>query len=129
LRLLLDTNAYSAMRSDNREIFALFRRADDVLLSTIVLGEILYGIEHGGRRDENMTVLNRFLAQPRVRLVPVTRTTADRYARVASSLRRKGRPIPTNDIWIAAHALETGSDLVSFDEHFADVDGLVWLRP
>lgn len=129
MRLLLDTNAYSAMRQDNPAIRALFRRADDVLLSAIVLGEILYGIEHGSRRDENLTVLNRFLAQPRVRLVPVTRTTADRYARVAGLLRRKGRPIPTNDLWIAAHALETGADLVSFDEHFAEIDGLAWVRP
>lgn len=61
--------------------------------------------------------------------VPVTRTTADRYARIALALKRKGRPIPTNDIWIAAHAMETGADLVSYDEHFAAVDGLVWVRP
>lgn len=58
----------------------------------------------------------------------MTMTTADRYARVAVQLRRKGRPIPTNDIWIAAHAMETGADLVSLDEHFAEVDGLAWVR-
>jgi tRNA(fMet)-specific endonuclease VapC len=50
--------------------------------------------------------------------------TADRFGRVAASLRRKGTPIPSSDIWIAAHALETGSDLVSFDKHFAHVEGL-----
>lgn len=129
MRLLLDTNAYAAMRANDPALHALFRRADDVLLSAIVVGELLFGFEHGSRRDENVATLSRFLDQPRVRLLPVTRITADRYARIATALRRKGRPIPTNDIWIAAHALETGSDLVSFDEHFAAVDGLVWIQP
>ena len=54
-------------------------------------------------------------------------TTADRYARTAAALRAKGRPIPSNDIWIAAHALETGADLVSYDHHFGEVDGLAWI--
>ena len=55
----------------------------------------------------------------------VSFTTADRYARIAASLRAKGRPIPANDIWIAAHALEAGADLVSYDRHFDQIDGLV----
>ena len=58
--------------------------------------------------------------------------TADRYstifARIAAALRAKGSPIPTNDVWIAAHALETGADLVSADRHFESVDGIAWLR-
>lgn len=63
---------------------------------------------------------------PYVELVPVTLTTADRFGRIAASLRVKGTPIPTNDIWIAAHAFETGAELLSFDRHFDRVDGLVW---
>ena len=59
----------------------------------------------------------------------VTLVTSDRYSRIALSLRRKGRPIPTNDIWIAAHAMETGAELISFDEHFDQVDGLAWVHP
>ena len=61
--------------------------------------------------------------------VPATRVTADRFGMIAIRLRRKGQPIPTNDIWIAAHALETGTDLVSFDRHFAAIDGLAWINP
>ena len=64
-----------------------------------------------------------------VHLIPITMVTADRYARIATRLREKGTPIPSNDIWIAAHAMETGADLVSFDLHFAQVDGLVWRQP
>jgi tRNA(fMet)-specific endonuclease VapC len=61
--------------------------------------------------------------------VPVTYTTADRFGRVAAALRAKGRPIPTNDMWIAAHAMETGAELLSFDQHFEAVDGLAWALP
>jgi tRNA(fMet)-specific endonuclease VapC len=131
VRLLLDTSAYAAMRRGNAQLRRLFVRADEVLLSMVTVGELLYGFHHGGRRTENLEAFERFVAQPAVHLLPVTFTTADRYARIAAALRGKGRPIPTNDIWIAAHALETGADLVATDEHFDAVDGLVWvpLRP
>jgi len=59
----------------------------------------------------------------------VTFVTAERFGRIAAALREKGRGIPTNDIWIAAHAMETGADLVSFDTHFGEIDGLVWVDP
>ena len=68
------------------------------------------------------------LDNPYVTTVPVSLTTADRYARIAASLRAKGRPIPSNDIWIAAHAMQTGADLVSYDQHFDQGDGLAWVR-
>ena len=71
--------------------------------------------------------LQAFIDNPYVTVAPVSYTTADRYARIAATLRARGRPIPSNDIWIAAHALETGADLLSADRHFADVDGLVWM--
>ena len=76
-----------------------------------------------------MEELRRFLAEPRVSLVPVTWTTADRYSRVWIALRRKGKPIPTNDVWLAAHALETGAELISRDPHFEHVGGLAWTSP
>ena len=64
-----------------------------------------------------------------MQLLQVTLNTADRYSRIAEQLRRKGRPIPVSDIWIAAHAMETGADLISFDHHFREIDGLAWVRP
>jgi len=64
-----------------------------------------------------------------VELVDVGFVTADRFSRIAASLRSKGRSLPTNDIWIAAHAMETRAVLISFDEHFGAVDGLIWLDP
>ena len=53
-------------------------------------------------------------------------STADRSGRISAQLRRNARPIPTNDVWIAAHAMESWADLLSFDAHFEAVDELVW---
>ena len=125
MRLLLDTSAYSEMRRGHPEVVGLVRRASRILLSPIVLGELLFGFRLGRRYEQNVEELEAFLESPFVEVVPTTAVTADRFARVAASLRRKGRPLPTNDIWIAAQALETGADLVTFDRHFEDVEGVV----
>jgi tRNA(fMet)-specific endonuclease VapC len=129
MRVLLDTNAYADLRRGREAVVERIRAAEEVLLSSVVAGELLYGFRLGSRFKRNLTELEAFLARPFVRFVPVTRVTADRYARIASTLRRKGTPIPTNDIWIAAHAVETGADLLSSDEHFSLVDGVAWLDP
>ena len=97
-------------------------------MSAVVLGELMYGFRSGSRFDQNVSDLRAFLDSPFVSLVPVGSITADRYSRIASSLRAKGRPIPTNDIWIAAQVMETGAELISADEHFTRVDGIAWTR-
>jgi predicted nucleic acid-binding protein len=68
--------------------------------------------------------LAAFLDAPRVEILPVTEETAEYYAIVYKDLRAKGRPIPTNDLWIAAAAMEHGLALVSRDRHFGEVEGL-----
>ena len=77
--------------------------------------------------EENAARLEAFLANPFVTPLPVTLDTADRFGRIAASLRRRGEPIPTNDIWIAAQSMETGADLLSSDAHFGAVEGLAWI--
>lgn len=129
MTLALDTSAYAAMRRGDPRLRDLIGSADRVLVSTIVLGELWYGFAHGKRPAENRAALRAFLTHPLVDTLPVTPTTADRYARIAAALRRKGSPIPTNDMWIAAQALEAGADLVSFDRHFGRIEGLAWVDP
>jgi len=124
MRLLLDTNAYSALLRGHAEVAAYVRGAEAVLLSAVVVGELLYGFRHGTRYAENAQRLDSFLENPYVQFLPVTRTTAERFGQIAVGLRRKGRPLPSNDIWIAAHAFESGADLVSGDAHFDSVEGL-----
>lgn len=126
VKVLLDTNAYSALMRGLPSVVDKVRNAEQVLLSTIVIGELLYGFRHGGRYQKNLEILQRFLETPHVELLPATYVTADRFSLLAAALRRKGKPIPTNDIWIAAHTLEAGADLLSYDNHFSLIDGLPW---
>lgn len=127
MRVLLDTNGYSALMRGIDTVVERVTHAEEVLLSTVVAGELMFGFRQGTRPRKNFAELDAFLANPHVTVVPVSLTTADRFGRIAAALRAKGRPIPTNDIWIAAHAMETGADLLSFDTHFGEIDGLAWV--
>jgi len=127
VRIALDTNAYSELIRGHRGVGSLVRYSERVLLPAIVVGELLYGFRHGSRFEENRARLEAFLESPIVSLLPVTLTTADRFGRLAASLKRKGTPIPTNDIWIAAQAMEVGADLLSSDAHFGAIEGLAWV--
>ena len=127
MRVLLDTNAYSMLMRGHEQVAEIVREAEELLFSTVVVGELLYGFRHGTRFEQNAAGLRSVLDSPYSTLVEVGSITADRYSRIAASLRAKGRPIPTNDVWIAAHAMETGADLVSADGHFEHIDGIVWI--
>ena len=129
MKVLLDTNAYAALKRGDDAVTGQVTRAETVLLSTVVAGELMAGFRQGTRLRKNLAEFDAFLDNPHVTVVPVSLATADRFGRIAAALRAKGRPIPTNDIWIAAHAMETGADLLSFDRHFGEVDGLAWIDP
>ena len=129
MKLLIDTNAYSELMRGHPGVAERVRRAEKIYLSAIVAGELLYGFRVGSRFQKNLDELRKFLENPYVDFVPVTMVTADRFSRIASALRRRGTPIPTNDVWIAAHALETGADLLSFDPHFQYIEGVAWVEP
>jgi tRNA(fMet)-specific endonuclease VapC len=128
MTLLLDTNAYVALMKGHEGVASMVRRAERIFLSSIVAGELIFGFRNGSRYEKNISELDRFLENPFVEFLPVSYTTADRFGRIAASLRKKGTPMPSNDIWIAAHAIESGAELLSFDIHFAHIDGLVWTR-
>jgi tRNA(fMet)-specific endonuclease VapC len=120
-RLLLDTSAYAAfMRGDGEVVHAL-READEIYLNAIVLGEMLAGFMGGERHEKNEKELTRFLESPRVNLIDVDEATAERYAVIFTTLREAGTPIPTNDLWIAASAMQYGLRLLTLDSHFTRV--------
>ena len=127
LKLLLDTNAYSALARGHREVASRVRDASEIVFSAVVAAELLYGFRLGRRQEENTARLEAFLRAPGVRLQPISLATAERFARVAAVLRSKGKPIPTNDLWIAAQAFETGADLLSSDAHFGHIEALPWI--
>ena len=122
--VLLDTNAYTAFMLGAAEVVDVVAHAEKLFLNSIVLGELLGGFAAGTREPKNRAELARFLDSPRVEILPVTGETADSYALIHVGLRRKGQPIPTNDLWIAASALEHGAALLTRDAHFSQIDGL-----
>ena len=126
MKRLLDTDAYVAMKRNHPGVVSLVRESTELVFSMVVVGELLFGFRNRTRFAENFAELDELLSDSRVTLFDVTRTTADRFGRLAASLRKAGTPIPTNDIWIAAHAFESGAELVSFDAHFRAVQGLIW---
>ncbi|PDW05088.1 type II toxin-antitoxin system VapC family toxin [Candidatus Viridilinea mediisalina] len=125
ITVMVDTNAYTAFKLGQAEALEIIQRAPALTLSSIVIGELLAGFAMGSREAQNRAELQQFLASPRVSMRPIDDHTAQYYARVYRILKQKGKPIPTNDMWIAASALQTGSVLFSFDGHFQHIDGLV----
>ena len=123
-RLVLDTSAYARFRAGHEAVISLLAAAEVVLVPVTVLGELEAGFELGGRGRENRTTLATFLEEPFVSVLPTTPDVAHRYGQTFARLRGAGTPIPTNDIWIAAAAIDAGGRLVTFDGHFCKVPGL-----
>ena len=140
MKLLLDTNAYSGLmkvvdREGNhvsdegkRKLVEYVRLAEKICMSAIVVGELIAGFRYGKLYEKNIWILEKFLAEPFVEFIPVSRESCDRFALIWNQLRKRGRPVPTNDIWIAAHVQQTGADFLTSDRHFDQIDGLPVIR-
>ena len=117
-RVLLDTSAYSLLMRGHGEVAGILDGADEVYLPAVVIGELLAGFKKGNTEQRNREILESFLGVPRVSTLPIDDHTAERYAFILDYLRRQGAPIPTNDLWIAASAMQYGLVLLSADRHF-----------
>jgi tRNA(fMet)-specific endonuclease VapC len=126
--IVLDTNAYIRFLGGDERVLAELGRAQIVYLSVIVLGELFAGFAGGSRGRQNRDRLDAFIAMPGVSILDATRETSEVYGGLYAAMKRSGTPIPLNDLWIAAHAFETGSVLVTFDGHFDLIPGLRVLR-
>jgi len=118
LRICLDTSGYSVFKRGRESAIDLLQRADEIVFPAVVVGELLAGFRMGRRDRINREELDAFLASARVCVAPLGAQTAQRYAEIVSYLRDRGAPIPTNDIWIAACAMEWGLRLLTTDAHF-----------
>ncbi len=125
MRIALDANRYSDYCRNLPDAVGPVRRADQVFLPFIVLGELRAGFRYGTRSSRNERVLRRFLQSPRVSVLLADEGTTHQYASIYAQLRVAGTPIPTNDIWIAAIVLQHDLELCSRDQHF---DNLPQLR-
>ena len=123
--ILIDTNIYSQALRGYADVVDILRKAGIIGISTISIGELLSGFKGGGREKQNREELDTFLDSPRVRIHYIDEITSEFYAEIVSQLKAKGKPIPTNDIWIAAVALQHGLKLFTKDQHFEYVTGIL----
>jgi tRNA(fMet)-specific endonuclease VapC len=121
-RYLLDTNIIIALFASDASVQQRLASGVEVFVPSIAIGELHYGARKSARSHENIQRINQFVAASAVLACDVA--TAPVYGTVKDDLRCKGRPLPENDIWIAAVALQHGLRLVSRDAHFNAVDGL-----
>ncbi len=121
-RYLLDTNIVIALFANELAIIQRLGEAEEVFTPSVVLGELYYGARKSKRVKENLMRMDEFAARSIV--LGCDAETARRYGEVKNGLWQRGRPIPENDIWIAAIALQYDLTLVARDAHFGEVDGL-----
>ena len=125
MTLCIDTNAYAAFKRGHKQIQELLEAADEVLIPTIVLGELYAGFAIGSRESANLRELGSFLHTPGVTIAPVSERVAERYGSLMRTLKTQGMPIPINDVWIASIALETSARILSLDPHFQRIPAVV----
>jgi len=119
--LLLDTSGYSYAGENQPDARQAVQSATRILIPVVVVGELFYGFQYGNRWQQNRTEFDRFVHSRRVSIVPIVEETAEQYATISTHLRRQGTPIPTNDIWIAAAALEHDARILTADRHFSRI--------
>src|SRR4051812_28894868 len=118
---LLDTNVFVAFNTGEADVVKRVA-TETVFLSAVVLGGLYFGAFNAGRRDENVKKVEELSG--RIPPIVINAGTARRYGEIKEKLKRRGRPIPENDIWIAATALQYDLILATRDAHFDEVDGL-----
>lgn len=126
-KIILDTNAYSAFMGGDKKVFDYIVESEIVYMSTIVIGELFAGFYRGERLSQHREELRAFLDKDGVEVIDVSIETAEIFGEIKASLSKEGKMIPLNDIWIAAHSVETGAKLISYDTHFKSICGLrIW---
>ena len=126
--ICLDTNTYAALLTGQADALAIIGTADQVWMPAPVLGELRAGFLKGRKAAANELVLQDFLASQYVRVAHADEAVSRRYAQVFDQLRKAGKPIPTNDLWIAACALHVTCPLYSLDRHFQIVGGIALVQ-
>ena len=123
-RIAIDTNIYTSFKCNDQSVVEALRDCDFIGVDITVIAELFSGFSLGDKEKKNRQELEMFLNSPRVDMLLHDLETADYYALIFKRLKAKGRPIPTNDIWIAANAMKHGLALYSFDSHFKEIEGL-----
>ena len=123
-KILLDTNAYTNYLKGDKQVLEFLANADIVYMSVFVAGELFAGFRGGSRFRYNKMNFEKFLRKSTVEVLNTSEAAADIFGQLKYTLNKAGTSLPINDIWIAAHAIETGSVLVTYDANFAKLPGI-----
>ncbi|MFQ3614257.1 MAG: type II toxin-antitoxin system VapC family toxin [Cyanobacteriota bacterium] len=121
-KFLLDTNIVIALFADEAIVKDNLAQASEVFIPSIVIGELCYGARKSGRVEANLARVDELAAGNAI--LVCNAETARQYGEVKNKLRLKGRPLPENDVWIAAFAMQHDLILVTRDAHFQQVESL-----
>jgi len=124
MRVAVDTNRLTDLLRGDAQLAERLGVCDEVWIPLMVLGEMKAGFHGGTQRHRNEALLHRFLAKATVAVLLPSRETAEHYARIFVQLKRAGTPVPDNDLWIAALALEHDLTLITRDRHFERISQL-----
>lgn len=127
-RIAIDTNIYAAFKQGRADVLAILRKGDTIGVDISVIAELLSGFKGSNREQKNRNELETFLNTPRVSVLDHDFLTAEYYANIFTALKKKGNPIPTNDLWIAANAMRHSQALLTLDNHFSNIDGLLLIK-
>lgn len=123
-KILLDTNAYTRLLTGDNNVLSAVASAEVVFMSIFVMGELHAGFSGGAKFRENREILTRFLSKPPVKILNATTETAEVFGELKNALKQAGTPLPINDVWIASHGIETGSVIITYDQHFTKISGI-----
>ncbi len=124
-KILIDTNVYTAFMQNNGRIVNAFQNLDYIAIDITVLAELYSGFIAGKKEKKNRHELEALINSPRIEILNHDSDTSEFYAVIFKNLKIKGTPIPTNDIWIAATAMQHGLALLTLDKHFEKIPGLI----
>ncbi|MFB6306149.1 MAG: type II toxin-antitoxin system VapC family toxin [Flavobacteriales bacterium] len=116
--IIVDTNTYASFKRGNPFAVDIMKRAREIVFTPVVLGELYSGFNLSKKQKENLSEFNELLKNEKVEMVNINETTSKYYANIYKELKYKGKPIPSNDIWIAASAMEFDFNVFSNDKHF-----------
>lgn len=121
MTVLIDTNAFSELLRGDKNILECLDKSESVIMPVIVVAELLTGFKGGSKEKENNELLQAFISHPKVKVGNVSLKTASIFSEIKHFLKLNGKPIPINDIWIAAHSFEFEATLVTHDKHFKEI--------
>ncbi len=121
-RFLLDSNIVIALFSGEQSVLDKIQESAELYLPAIVIGELYYGAFNSSRQQTNLDRIDQFKSQ--ISILDCDEYTAKYYGQIKKGLKNKGTPIPENDIWIAALALQYDLTIVMRDAHFNQIENL-----